>query len=282
MEAKRCVTFGICQMVTIENKEANLERAREMIIEATQKGADIIVLPEMFNCPYEKEFFEKFKENMNDTSAPSIKFLRDIAIETKKWIIGGSILEIDDEGKYYNTSLVYNPHGELVAKHRKVHMFDIDVPGQYHKESDIVTPGNTATVFDTPYGKIGLGICYDIRFAEFSLLMRDKGADILVFPANFNATTGALHYELLAKGRALDTQTFVVMVAPARDLTQKTGYMTWAHSLVVSPNGCTLAQAELVERLLIVELDLKDLERQRTGFPFASQRRNDIYKLIGN
>ena len=275
----RQLRLGICQFVTIANKQRNLDNAQKFIRSAADGGADIISLPEMFNCPYAKEYFREYAEHTEEGARPTVDFLKAVAAEVGRWVIGGSIPELDSQGKVYNTCLVLDPQGNVAAKHRKVHLFDIDVPGQYYKESETLTAGDRVTVFDTPWCKIGLGICYDIRFPEQSLIMRKKGAQILVFPASFNPTTGPLHFELLAKARALDTQSFVVLGAPARDLAAKTGYQTWGHSTVVNPNGLTIAQAELVEKLLIVPLDLADVKRQRAGFPFDLQRRNDIYEL---
>ena len=275
----RPLRLGICQLVTVANKLQNIGNAQKFIRDAADRGADLISLPEMFNCPYAKEYFRDYAENLEEGSHPTVDFLSSMARETGKWLIGGSIPEIDRRDRIFNTSLVFDNTGRLVAKHRKVHLFDIDVPGQYYKESETLTAGDEITVFDTPWCKVGVGICYDIRFPEQSLIMRQKGAEVLVFPASFNPTTGPLHFELLAKARALDNQCFVVLSAPARDLKQKGGYQTWGHSTVVNPNGLTIAQAELVEKLLIVPLDLADVQRQRTGFPFDLQRRNDIYQL---
>jgi len=275
--------IGIVQMITGENKEANLARAKDHIKAAAAKGADIIVLPEMFNCPYDKEFFRQFSEVFDSSEAasrPSYEMLKQAAKDTGKWIIGGSVPEKDSADKVYNTSVVFNRQGEEVCRHRKVHLFDIDVPGQYYKESETLSPGNKATVFQTEYCKIGLAICYDIRFPELSLLMRDQGAEVLIFPASFNTTTGPIHFELLGKARALDTQSYVVLAAPARDLAKKTGYQTWGHSAVINPNGLTIAQAELIEKILVVDIDLQDVKNQRTSFPFNKQRRNDLYEVV--
>lgn len=279
MNTATSVRLGICQMITVDDKQANIETARQYITEAANRGAEIIVLPEMFNCPYDKEFFKKYSENVSSDEKPTIDFLSNIAKQTQRWIVGGSIPEIDDQGKVYNTSFVFNKDGKIAARHRKVHLFDIDVPGQFYKESETLSSGNHATVFETEFCKIGLAICYDMRFPELAIMMRDQGAQIMIYPAAFNATTGPMHFELLGKARALDNQCFVVLAAPARDLTKKTGYMVWGHSAVISPNGFTLAQAELPEKLLMVDLDLKDVERQRAGFPFDKQRRSDMYEM---
>lgn len=276
MKAARTVRVGVCQFITGLDKSKNLERAKTFIHDAAKGGADIITLPEMFNTPYSKEYFREYAE---DESGPSFQMLSQAAKDTGKWLIGGSIPELA-EGKVYNTSFIFDRSGKLVNKHRKLHMFDIDIPGQTYRESEVISGGSQITVFETEYCKIGVGICYDIRFPEQSLLMRKLGAEILVFPASFNPTTGPLHFELLGKSRALDTQTFVVLSAPARDVAQKTGYLTWGHSAVINPNGLTVAQAELTEKVLLVDIDLEDVTRQRMGFPFEAQARRDLYDVV--
>jgi omega-amidase len=127
--------------------------------------------------------------------------------------------------------------------------------------------------------KIGIGICYDIRFPELSMSMAQKGAEVLVFPASFNATTGPLHFQLLGQARALDTQSFVALSAPARDFEVTTGYQTWGHSQVINPNGLVVAQGELRENIVTYDVDMQDVANQRRGFPFNEQRRNDLFEL---
>ena len=122
-------------------------------------------------------------------------------------MVGGSVPEKTTEGKHYNTSLVFDRNGQLIAKHRKIHLFDVDFPGKItFKESDFLCPGDSPTVFDTEYGKIGLAICYDMRFPELSLLMAKAGARVLIYPSMFNQTTGPLHWELVLRSRAVDNQ----------------------------------------------------------------------------
>lgn len=128
--------------------------------------------------------------------------------------------------------------------------------------------------------KVGVAICYDLRFPELSMLMRQKGAEVMVYPASFNATTGPIHLQSLAIARALDNQCFVAISAPARDFAVTTGYQTWGHSQVISPNGLPLAQGELRETIVQYEVDLVDVVNQRRGMPFDNQRRNDLYALI--
>jgi len=135
--------------------------------------------------------------------------LKDISKKTDTYIIGGTIPEKGEDGKLYNTSLAFNRKGEVIAKYRKMHLFDIDIPGKVtYKESDTFKAGNQIVVFDTEYCKFGLGICYDIRFPELGILLARNGAKVIVYPGNFSMHTGGLHWDLLLKARALDNQVF--------------------------------------------------------------------------
>jgi omega-amidase len=150
----------------------------------------------------------RLAENLEDPSqSETYTFLSEQAKKHNIYIVGGSIPEKTSDEKYYNTSLVFNRKGELIAKHRKVHLFDVDFKGKItFKESEFLSPGNEMTVFDTEWCKVGLCICYDIRFPELSMLMAKSGAKFICVPAQFNQTTGPLHFELLLRSRALDNQ----------------------------------------------------------------------------
>eukprot|EP00820_Chromera_velia_P015622 Cvel_25461.t1-p1 / transcript=Cvel_25461.t1 / gene=Cvel_25461 / organism=Chromera_velia_CCMP2878 / gene_product=Omega-amidase NIT2, putative / transcript_product=Omega-amidase NIT2, putative / location=Cvel_scaffold2888:1-4109(-) / protein_length=227 / sequence_SO=supercontig / SO=protein_coding / is_pseudo=false len=219
-------TVALCQTPSVssalevsEARKVALASAKEFVEEAKKKepGLSMVILPEMFNCPYGTKFFEPFAETVpgpgevvNEAESPSTAFLVKLAKENSIWLIGGSISE-GKEGKVYNTSLALKPDGTIVAKHRKVHLFDINVPGKItFKESDTLTAGSEITTFEGPWGTTGLAICYDVRFAELALCMRERGAKVLIYPGAFNSTTGPAHWKKLMTGRALDTQTFVV------------------------------------------------------------------------
>ena len=192
-------------------------------------------------------------------------------------LCGGSIAEREGE-RVYNTSYVFDPEGRQIAKHRKMHLFDIDVTGgQRFFESDTLTAGNSVTVFDTPFCRIGLCICYDFRFPELARLTVDAGAKVLLVPAAFNMTTGPAHWELLFRSRAVDNQIYTVGVAPARD--PDASYRSWGHSIVCSPWGDVLMQADETETVRITALDLDRLERVRKELPVLKQRRTDVYRL---
>ncbi|KAH9056643.1 carbon-nitrogen hydrolase [Lactarius vividus] len=283
------------------DKAANLKHARDMIRKAandegtngnTQGKPDLIVLPECFNSPYGHVHFPVYAESIgfrkgekydvDASQSESVKMLSEAAKTEGVWLLGGSIPEKDpSDGNVYNTSTVYSPQGELVATHRKVHLFDIDIPGKItFKESETLTGGSTTNFFDTgellqdpEFARIGLGICYDVRFPELAAI--SARCQVLIYPGAFNMTTGPLHWELLQRARAVDNQVYFSMCSPARDLTA--GYHAWGHSLVVDPMGSKLVEAEDGETILHTRIDPKTFNDARAGIPVTVQRRFDIY-----
>lgn len=211
--------------------------------------------------------------------SPSVHLLTCKAKEHGVFIIGGSVPEREGSS-VYNTCVVVNPQGEIIGKHRKVHLFDINVPGRItFKESDSLTPGQSPTLVDTPWGCIGVGICYDIRFPEYAMLLRKKGAKILVYPGAFNMVTGPAHWELLQRARAVDNQLFVATCSPARDISNSGGYVAWGHSTVVSPWGEILAKADENEAVVFAELEMSKADEMRENIPCWKQKRDDLYEL---
>jgi len=202
-----------------------------------------------------------------------------VAKELNIYLVGGSIPEVDNKtGKVYNCNVVVSPAGEILCKHRKVHLFDIDVPGKItFRESDTLTGGDQLTLFDTPWGRVGVGICYDIRFPQYAHLLRLAGAHLLLYPGAFNMTTGPIHWELLAKARAVDNQAFVAVPSPARN--PSAGYQAWGHSSVVDPWGKVVATTEHEEVIVYAEVDLAEVQVPRSSIPVFDQKRDDLYAL---
>lgn len=197
---------ALIQMQVASSPAENLQTARTHLKDAAAGGADIAVLPEMFCCPYETPNFPRFAQK---EGGEIWQALSDMAKENGLYLVAGSVPE-DDGGKTYNTSYVFDPEGKCIAKHRKVHLFDIDVKGgQRFMESETLTAGDSLTTFDTPWGKMGLCICYDIRFPEWMRLMALEGAKAVFIPAAFNMTTGPAHWELSFRARALDNQIYL-------------------------------------------------------------------------
>lgn len=253
---------ALIQMNVGADKAENLARAARLVRDA--KGADVIMLPEMFCCPYSPADFVK---NAEPEGGSVTQALSSMAREAGAYLIGGSFPEAD-EGRICNTCLVFGPDGSLIAKHRKAHLFDIDVEGgQRFFESDTLTAGDQPTVFDTPWGRFGVCICFDIRFHKFISEM--EGMDFLAVPAAFNMTTGPLHWELLFRARAVDEQVFAFGCAPARD--EAAPYVSYANSIAVSPWGRVIAKAGEEETILTVSVDPAEVRAARRQIPIGKQ-----------
>lgn len=262
------------QLLGKPTKEETYAHIRALVSAIPDGAADLIMLPEMWNGPYEAARFPTFAE---PEGSPSRQFLSALAKERRVYLCGGSIAEREGE-RVYNTAYVFDPEGIQIAKHRKMHLFDIDVKGgQRFFESDTLSPGNTVTVFPTAFCTMGLCICYDLRFPELARLMVDAGAKVLLVPAAFNMTTGPAHWELLFRARAVDNQVYTVGVAPARD--PDASYQSWGHSIVCSPWGEVLLQMDEKEGVAVTELDLDRVEQVRSAVPVLHQRRTDVYRL---
>ncbi|XP_035873902.1 omega-amidase NIT2 isoform X2 [Phyllostomus discolor] len=222
--------LALIQLQVSSIKSDNLTRACGLIQKAATQGAKIVSLPECFNSPYGTNYFPEYAEKIPGESTQK---LSEVAKECSIYLIGGSIPE-EDSGKLYNTCTVFGPDGALLVKHRKLHLFDIDVPGKItFQESKILSPGDSFSTFETPYCRVGLGICYDLRFSELAQIYAERGCQLLVYPGAFNLTTGPAHWELLQRGRAVDNQVYVATASPARD--DKASYVAWGHSTVVNP-----------------------------------------------
>ncbi|XP_055267500.1 omega-amidase NIT2 isoform X1 [Moschus berezovskii] len=271
---KKAFRLALIQLQVSPIKSENLARACGLIREASKQGAQIVSLPECFNSPYGTKYFPEYAEKIPGDSTQK---LSEVAKECNIYVIGGSIPE-EDAGKLYNTCAVFGPDGTLLVKHRKLHLFDIDVPGKItFQESETLSPGDSFSVFDTPYCRVGLGICYDIRFAELAQIYAHRGCQLLVYPGAFNMTTGPAHWELLQRGRAVDNQVYVATASPARD--EKASYIAWGHSTVVSPWGEVLAKAGAEETVVYADVDLKKLAEIRQQIPIFSQKRSDLYAV---
>lgn len=271
---------ALCQLPVTADKTANLDRARAAIDAAvagapaaitngreagrgpagapppaTPAGVGLVVLPECFNCPYDTSVFSQYSEpvppvgtpldGVAEADSPTVAMLQRAAAAAGAVVVGGSLPEAGADGAVYNTCVVVGADGTILATHRKVHLFDVNVPGGVcFKESDALTAGGAVTSFSMgdPVGTVGVGICYDVRFPEYAgVLVRERGAQLLVFPGAFNSTTGPAHWELLLRARALDGQCYVVACSPAwgvdGDGGGGSGYEAWGHSMVVGPWG---------------------------------------------
>ena len=271
--------FKLLQLQTkfIDSKQKTLAHVGEMIAKqmAQSPDADFIALPEMFACPYENKMFPVYAEYHG---GEVYRFCRDTARRYGVYLAAGSLPERDEQGRIFNMAYVFDDEGRQIARHAKMHLFDIDIEGgQSFHESDTLTAGDSVTVFDTKFGKMGLCICYDFRFPELARLMADKGARLIFVPAAFNMTTGPLHWELMFRSRAVDNQLYTVGTAPAYD--ENAAYHSWGHSIAVSPWGKVLAQLELGEGAMITQIDFAETEAVRRQLPLLRHRRPDVYQL---
>lgn len=265
--------IALIQMHVFEEKQKNIDTAISFLKLAKEQGADLAVLPEMFCCPYAAENFPIYGEKEGGVTYKALSLA---AKEMGIYLAAGSVPENDSLGRCYNTAYVFDRQGNCIGKHRKMHLFDIDVAGgQRFMESDTLTAGNNITVFDTEFGKIGLCICYDIRFPELSRIMSLEGAQLLIVPGAFNITTGPAHWETLFRARALDNQLFAVGVAPARNI--NSSYISYGHSIAVSPWGEIIYEMNEKEELKVLDIDLSLNSAVRRQLPLLFHRRKDIY-----
>jgi omega-amidase len=281
---KQPVRLALIQLACTADKTANLNRARSKVLEAARShNARIVVLPECFNSPYGTKFFPKYAEQLlpsppSAEQSPSFHALSQMAKEAGVYLVGGSIPELEEKtGNLYNTNLTFGPDGALLGSHRKTHLFDIDIPGKIRfKESEVLSPGNKVTILNLPeYGKIGIAICYDVRFPEMATIAARRGAFLLLYPGAFNLTTGKMHWELQARARAMDNQVYVGLCSPARDMEAE--YNAWGHSLIVDPNAEVLSQLDEKEGIVVADLAGDRIEEVRKGIPLYTQRRFDVY-----
>ncbi|CAI5457837.1 unnamed protein product [Closterium sp. Yama58-4] len=274
--------IALCQLAVGADKERNIAHARDIIGRAADQGAQLVLLPEMWNCPYSNDNFPAYAEEISPedsfASSPSASMLADVAGKHGVTIVGGSIPE-RREGRLYNTCLVFGSKGELKGRFSKLHLFDIDIPGKItFKESDTLTRGEQPLVVDTDVARVAVGICYDIRFPELAMLYAALGAHLICYPGAFNMTTGPLHWQLLQQARAVDNQLFVATCSPARD--DSASYRAWGHSTLVGPFGEIVATTEHEEALVVGEVDVAQIDTRRQNMPIKVQRRADLYQLI--
>ena len=278
--------IAILQTKVFAEKGKNIRQLEEILASGKTQGADLVTLPEMFACPYETGNFPLYAEA---EGGPSWQALSALAKKYGIYLSAGSMPEAvkaksekaespSEKDRVYNTAYVFDREGKQIGKHRKAHLFDINVEGgQCFKESDTLSPGEWIGCFDTEFGKIGLCICYDFRFPETARLMALDGAKVILVPAAFNMTTGPAHWELMFRQRAVESQCYVIGTAPARD--PDSSYISWGHSIAVDPWGTILTQMDEKEGIRIIEIDLDYADKVRRELPLLVHRRTDLYEL---
>ncbi|MCM3691930.1 carbon-nitrogen hydrolase family protein [Neobacillus niacini] len=261
------------QLNSKQDKEENLRKAISYIEKAADAGAKLIVLPEYMNYISSKK---QALEHAETIPGPTTNLLMEKAKELNVFIHCGSILEYYDNERAYNTSVLINDNGEIEAKYRKIHLFDIDVEGvASYKESDLIKAGDEIVTADTSIGKIGLSICYDLRFPELFRNLMLQGSEILVLPAAFNQNTGIHHWETLLKARAIENQCYVIAAGQIGSYGE--GSSTFGSSMIIDPWGIVIARASDTEGFITAEVDKEYITRLRQQLPCLANRKPHLY-----
>jgi predicted amidohydrolase len=265
---------GLVQLNTQEDVLGNLERVRHWTAQAAAEGAQIVALPENFAFMGEEARKRELAERIDGAfPGPILSALQESASKHGVWILGGGMPErSDDVARPYNTCVVVDPRGNVAAKYRKVHLFDVTVPdGTAYRESNATSPGSEAVTVEVLGVRMGLSICYDVRFPELFRRLVDQGARVVVVPSAFTVPTGKDHWHPLLRARAIENQVFVL--APAQHGKHPRGRQTFGKSLVVDPWGEVIAQCSEGEGMVLARLDFDYQDHVRTALPSILHRR---------
>lgn len=251
----------------------NLRMAKELIQQSVDEGAGLVVLPEMFAVMgLDQQERVKYRETVDH--GPIQDFLKEQAAKHKVWLVGGTLpIKTEDENKVRAACLVYNAEGKQAARYDKIHLFDVTLSGktESYSESKTIEPGKKIAVLQTPFGKLGLAVCYDVRFPELFRLMHNEGVELIALPAAFTYTTGVAHWEILIRARAIENQ--VYMIASAQSGVHPNGRKTFGHSMIVNPWGEIDALLEQGLGVVTSEIHLHYLHQLRNEFPALAHRR---------
>lgn len=261
------------QMASSPSVSSNLLEAEKLIAEAVRAGAKLVALPENFALMGENPH-DKIKQREADGHGPIQNFLADMAKRHNIWVVGGTIpLVADADDKIRAACVVYNAQGQRVARYDKIHLFDVNVPetNEVYRESDTIEPGAEPLLIDTPFGKLGIAICYDLRFPEMIRKLQAQGLQLLIVPSAFTAQTGAAHWEVLLRARAIENLCYVI--APNQGGFHKNGRQTFGHSMVIDPWGVVMASQKNGAGFVCADVDLEKLEKIRASFPALQHRR---------
>lgn len=261
------------QMASGPNVKSNLTEAGRLISQAADAGAELVVLPENFAIMGMKEE-DKVRVREKDGSGPIQEFLHDMAVKHRVWIVGGTIpLEASDPSHVRAACLVLGSEGKRQARYDKVHLFDvrIDETNETYNESATIEAGKEAIVVDTPFGRLGLAICYDLRFPELFRRMGDKGIDIIAIPSAFTAITGRAHWETLLRARAIENLSYVI--AAAQGGFHVNGRETHGDSMIIDPWGTVLDRLPRGSGVVVADIDLQRVQSTRRSFPALQHRK---------
>ncbi len=265
--------IALIQMNTGEDLDDNLKRIKAFIADASEQGAQLITLPEVMN----RRVADRTIDTSESLDGPTITFMKQCAAEFSIWIHCGSIREANPEGLAYNTSVLLNDQGEPVGIYRKLHLYDVDIPGRVVAlESSRNKPGNEIVDLQTELGHMGMTICYDLRFPELFRILALRGAEVMFMPANFAQATGEAHWEALLRARAIENSCYIVASAQCG---KTAAFNTYGNSMIVDPWGNVLARAEHEECMMMADVDLDLVKKIREELPSLKNRRADVYTL---
>jgi deaminated glutathione amidase len=261
------------QMASGPSVSSNLLEAEKLIAEAVKAGAKLVALPENFAMMGDREI-DKIRIKEVDGTGTIQKFLSSTAKKYGIWLIGGTIpIAGDDENKVRAACVIYNELGERVARYDKMHLFDVNVPGtdEVYRESDSIERGDQMLVLDSPFGKLGIAVCYDLRFPEFFRKMVAQGMEILVIPSAFTDKTGSAHWEVLLRARAIENLCYVI--APNQGGFHLNGRKTYGHSMIIDPWGVVQDCYKTGAGFVTADIDLDKVGKVRSAFPVLNHRR---------
>jgi predicted amidohydrolase len=263
------------QLKASESKAETIERAGSLVARAAAGGAELVVLPEKWNGIGPPDVLRKVAETVED--GETVAAMRGWAREHGITLVGGSIAERrEGHEKLSNTCFVFDQQGELVAEYRKIHMFDVEVGGHLYRESESEEPGDAPAVCEAEGWKLGLTICYDLRFPELYRALAVEGAEVMTIPAAFTLYTGKDHWELLVRARAVENQCYAL--AADQWGTHPDGKAAYGRSMIVDPWGVVLAQAPDEDTVISAELDRARLEEIRRSLPSLANRQPAAYE----
>ncbi len=260
------------QMASGPNVQGNLNEVERLIQRAVANGAELVVLPENFAQMANEP--EKLKIAETEGLGPIQEFLSEIAERYNIWLAGGSIpIKTGSQNRVRSSLFLFDNNGALVERYDKIHLYDVKLPqsGEEYQESIVIEPGNRVVVADTPFGRVGLAICYDIRFPELFRKLLDQGMEILLVPSAFTAVTGKAHWQSLMQARAIENQCYVA--AAAQGGYHLNGRETYGHSMIIDPWGTVLDCLPSGAGFALAEIDRIKLESTRENFPAISHRR---------
>ena len=256
---------GCVQMCSGPDIGENLSKAETLIRQAVSRGATFVVTPEN-TCHIRAPMTAKLESAPEQENHPGIQFFAELAAELDIWLLIGSMSVKLSPEKLLNRSFLFSNTGKLVATYDKLHMFDADPrPGETYRESGVFQPGQQAVLADIEAAKLGLTICYDVRFPNLYRDLAKAGAEIIAVPAAFAVTTGQAHWDILLRARAIETGSFIV--APGQTGEHQNGRATWGHSMIISPWGQVLGEMGEEEGVIVADLKLSDVERARKALP---------------